>query len=361
MARTISQIYAEAVHARNNYLQLTELDSGRTRSKVSIMNLLTYVMATMVHLYETMLDVFQVDIVNILSSRITGTASYYVAASKLFQFDPITQTGDKLVFNEDTLRVEYETVDATHRIVTHASYEDYPDGEAIILKICKDNTDSEEVEKGSVFAPLSDAELTAFKNFIGTVKFCGAKIYCVSNPGDILTIVTPEGSSIYFDDSKVSRAQAIQNIKQALIDYVRGFQYDGYVQYQKVIDVIQQADGVADVNAGVEVYISNYDSKTGTYNQPVLVSGRIKASSGHIRLTDVEGNFSVDSLSIEALSEIPTSTTSKTKWVRLPNGVWERVRLDQMSNYTQKWDKSLRESDAIVAKRQSDEDYDIQP
>lgn len=54
------------------------------------------------------------------------------------------------------------------------------------------------------------------------MKFCGAKIYCVSNPGDILTIVTPENSSIYFDDSKVSRTQAVQNIKQALIDYVRG-------------------------------------------------------------------------------------------------------------------------------------------
>ena len=347
MARTISQIYAEAVHTRNNYLQLTELDSGRTRSKVSIMNLLTYVMATMVHLYETMLDVFQVDIVNILSSRITGTADYYVAVSKLFQFDSATQAGDKLVFNEDTLRVEYETVDATHRIITHASYENYPDGEAIILKVCKDNTDSEEVEKGSVFAPLSDAELTAFKSFIGSGKFCGAKIYCVSNPGDILTIVTPENSSIYFDDSKVSRTQAVQNIKQALIDYVRGFQYDGYVQYQKVIDVIQQAEGVADVNAGVEVYISNYDSKTGMYNEPVMVSGRIKASSGHIRLTDAQGNFSVDSLSIKAISEIPASTTSRTKWQRLPNGVWQRVKLDEMVNYTQEWDKSLRNSDYI--------------
>ena len=30
MSRSISQIYAEALATRNNYLQITELDSGRT-------------------------------------------------------------------------------------------------------------------------------------------------------------------------------------------------------------------------------------------------------------------------------------------------------------------------------------------
>ena len=38
--RSVSQIYSEAVSTRNNYLQLTELNTGRSNSKLSMLNLL---------------------------------------------------------------------------------------------------------------------------------------------------------------------------------------------------------------------------------------------------------------------------------------------------------------------------------
>lgn len=47
--RSVSQIYSEAIATRNNYLQLTELNSGRTNSKMSIMNLMTYVVAVCIY------------------------------------------------------------------------------------------------------------------------------------------------------------------------------------------------------------------------------------------------------------------------------------------------------------------------
>ena len=71
--RSVSQIYSEAVATRNNYLQLTELNTGRSNSKLSMINLLTYVVAVCIHTYEAILDLFQVKIVEVLNGRINGT------------------------------------------------------------------------------------------------------------------------------------------------------------------------------------------------------------------------------------------------------------------------------------------------
>ena len=58
MSKSLSQIYSEAIQTRNNYLQITELNSGLTNSKMSILNLITYVMSVLIHSYHVMLDIF---------------------------------------------------------------------------------------------------------------------------------------------------------------------------------------------------------------------------------------------------------------------------------------------------------------
>lgn len=357
MARSISQIYAEAIYTRNNYLQITELDSGRTKSKMSMLNLITYVMAVLIHTYEAALDVFQVDIATIIGNRINGTPQYYVTIAKYFQFNPDTQEGDPIVFNEDTMKVEYEAVDETHRIVVQSSYEYYEQG--IILKVCKEETDSKELDGGTAYTQLSDAEMTAFKSYISAIKFCGAKLYCLSNPGDIITIHTSASAPIYYNDSAVTREQAVQNIKNAFVEYIRSIEFDDYVRYQKIIDVIQNADGVTDVSARVRVGIFQYNNQTGAYGNEINITGRIKTGSGYIKLTGTDGNSTLDSLTLlpesgrrSAISSVSTIKNGGRADVVYTNvdGVWKRdddtIQVEK-NIYTQKYEKDMTKNNMV--------------
>lgn len=298
MARNISQIYAEAVYTRNNYLQLTELNSGRTRSKMSIMNMITYVVAVLIHVYETALDLFQVNIGTIINSRINGTAQYYAAVAKHFQFNSVNDTGDRLIFDKDTYKIGYETIDETHRIIVQSSYEDYSQHDAIILKVCKENTNTNEIANGTIYTQLSDAELTAFKQYISAIKFCGAMIYCLSTPGDIVSIGTSTNAPIYYDDTLVSKQQAIQNIKDALTEYAKGFEFDGYIHYQRIIDVLQNATGIVDISSNVTVFVKLYNNETGTYDTAIDLTGRMRSSSGYLKFVNESGDSIADSLTL---------------------------------------------------------------
>ncbi len=240
MGRSISQIYSEALIKRNNYLQITELNSGRLNSKMSVLNIITYVVAAMIYTYETILDVFEVNISKLIDSRINGTAQYYATMAKMFQYNAMTQKGDELTYNEDTGKIEYKTIDKSHRIITHSAYQYYSDETGVVIKVCKDSGESGE---GSVYTWLTDSELTAFKSYINEIKFIGADIQCLSIPGDLMNVV----AQIVYDDLYITEEQAFDAVKKALIDYSKNLNYNGYIYYQSVIDAIQSVDHIVDV------------------------------------------------------------------------------------------------------------------
>lgn len=305
MSRTIKQIYSEAIYVRNNYLQLTELDSGRTQSKMSIMNLMTYVMSVLIYTYEVVLDAFQINVVKSVSSRINGTPAWYAAMALKFQFDPINMRGDKMVFNEDTFSVEYESVDDSHKIITNAAYEEYSIHDAIILKVSKDNDDSSETDNAMFYKPLTDVELAAFKSYIKAIKFVGAKVYCTSMPGDIITIRS-NGASIYYDEMYTTDASVLNGIKEALVGYVKSLKYNQYVYYQSFIDAIQGVDHVLNIDAGIVVEVRTYNQANGIYNEPIQIIGQYRPKSGYVGFIDEFGNATInlDNLQLTPISEI---------------------------------------------------------
>ena len=113
MSRTIKQIYEEAITERNKRLELSEFASD---SKLSILNGITWTFAAVVFSFESILDVFAIDISNVINNRINGTPTYYINA--LLQY----QKGDELLVREDGLAFGYANVDETKQIVTQASY-----------------------------------------------------------------------------------------------------------------------------------------------------------------------------------------------------------------------------------------------
>ena len=111
MSRTIKDIYTEAIAERNKRMELTEFNSD---SKLSIMNGLTWVVAAIIHSFETLLDVFAVDISNTINNRINGTPVYYTNA--LLQY----QKGNTLsVLIADRTNIFYYVFTQIHEIIIH--------------------------------------------------------------------------------------------------------------------------------------------------------------------------------------------------------------------------------------------------
>lgn len=113
MSRTINEIYKQAVEERNKRLELHEFKSD---SKMSILNGITWAFSAVIYSFETLLDVFAVDISTAINNRVNGTPVYY--ANALLQY----QKGDTLTVREDGLAFGYTTIDETKRIITQVSY-----------------------------------------------------------------------------------------------------------------------------------------------------------------------------------------------------------------------------------------------
>ena len=297
MSRTIKEIYSEAIYVRNNYLQITELDSGRTQSKMSILNLMTYVMAVLIYSYEVVLDAFQINIAKLILARINGTPAWYVTMAYKFQFNSATQAGDSFGFNSDTFMLEYETVDTSHQIVTKAAYQDFSN-DSIVLKVCKNNSNSAGVNNGMLYMPLSDAELTAFKSYIQSIKFVGAKVYCVSLPGDLITLKS-NGAKIYYNDTYATAASILEKIREALVNYAKSLEYNSFVYYQSFIDVIQSVEGVTDIDSGIVIEVKSFNSVSDQYDSPETIIGHYRPLSGYIGFVDENGNPTINLTNLE--------------------------------------------------------------
>ena len=289
MSKSLSQIYSEAIQTRNNYLQITELNSGLTNSKMSILNLITYVMSVLIHSYHVILDIFEIEIANIISTRINGTAQWYVIMATKFQYNNNTKNCDQLVFDEDTLKIKFNKVDTSHQIIAKAAYVDNDTKDVIILKVCKNNINSDEKNNGVNYMQLNSDELTAFKYYLSQIKFIGANIQVLSIPGDIITV---KNCVVVYNDRYITEEQAFNNIKNALIKYTTTLDYNAFIYSQKIIDTIMSLDYIENIN-NIDIYINKYNLSLRKYDSAVKLTNIQHAYSGYIKFIDEKGESTI--------------------------------------------------------------------
>ncbi len=231
MSRNIKEIYQEGVEIRNKYLQLaTDKTPSLSASKMSVMNMMTYVMSSLIYTFENMFDVFLADASKVLEKRTNGTPAYYVFMAKQYS------TGCRVVVNNDGTGLDVIS-NRNAQLIPYASYETISTNNGIVLKVCKD--------VGGNITPLSTSELTAFTNYIKEISFVGAPVVVRSVPADLLT---PRVRIVY-DESLVSAEEALENIKNAIDEYSKGLEYDAYVYQSAIVDAIQGAYGILDIPA----------------------------------------------------------------------------------------------------------------
>ena len=270
MSRTIKEIYNEAVQERNRRLELTEFASD---SKLSVMNGILWVAAALIHSFETLLDVFAIDISEAINSRINGTPNYYAHA--LLQY----QQGDELIVREDGLAFGYAHVDETKRIITQVSYVESTDNSnldsKLILKIATGT-------KGHLEA-IPASELVPINAYIGKLKFAGTRIEVISTKGDVLV---PRLTVFY--DGAVPEAELYDAVEERIREYITGIDFDAAVYVSRLTDAIRKAEHVTDVyidgSAVPEqgVFIACHDADGGI--QPLQRVGRVAyTASGYLK------------------------------------------------------------------------------
>ena len=283
MSRTIKDIYNEAVKERNKRLELTEFSND---SKLSVMNGMTWAFAAVIYSFETLLDVFTLDISTAINSRMNGTPLFYVNA--LLQY----QKGDELTVREDGLAFGYNEIDETKRIISQVSYSESSNDvnldNKLILKVAQG-------EKGHL-SPVSGDDLVLITSYLNKIKFAGTRIEVTSSEGDILI----PRLSVYYD-GVVRETEIYDLIEEKLNDYMMNIDFDSSIYVSKIIEAIKKAEHVTDVyidegaNPEQGIFIASYDAdgnlmpliKTGRMTH--TVSGYLKESSRKGQEKDIPG------------------------------------------------------------------------
>lgn len=264
MARTLTEIYTVAKQCRDKYLELTEFQND---SKMSILDAFTWVTSSCIWAFENILDVFKVDLAKDLQNRVNGTPAYF--ANALLKY----QSGDDLVVSEDGASFSYATIDESKRIISKVSYSEVvEDGYHDKLAIYKIATG----EPGA-YARIEEDELLAIRAYLGKILFAGQHAMVVSRNGDVLI----PRVTVYHDGA-ISEDELYTNIENSLNDFIANMSFDGMLYAQKIIDCIQNAEHVTDVEVdrtGTDqqgIFIAMYDDD----NNLIAVEGSVEQRIG---------------------------------------------------------------------------------
>lgn len=247
MARTLTEIYALAKGYRNRYLELTEFENS---SKMSILDAFTWVVASCIWTFDNLLDVFKVDLAKDLQNRINGTPAYF--ANALLKY----QSGDSLVINSDGTSFSYANIDENKRVVTKVAYVEVDEpgfhDKLMVLKIA--------TGKPGAYERIGDEELISIRAYLNQILFAGQHAIILSRNGDVLI----PRVTVYYDGA-VSESEVYSNIEKSLNQYIENLDFDGAVYAQKIIDSIQKAEHVTDVEIDSTttdtqgIFIAQYD------------------------------------------------------------------------------------------------------
>lgn len=276
MARTIKDIYNEAMKERNKRLELTEFSND---SKLSVMNGMTWAFAAVIYSFETLLDVFTLDISTAINSRVNGTPLFYVNA--LLQY----QKGDELTVREDGLAFGYNEIDETKRIISQVSYSESSSDvnldNKLILKVAQG-------EKGHL-SPVEGDDLVLITSYLNKIKFAGTRIEVTSSEGDVLI---PK-LSVYYDGA-IRETEIYDLIEEKLNDYMMTIDFDSSIYVSKIIEAIKNAEHVTDVyinetaNPEQGVFLASYDTD-GKLMSPKKIGRMTHTNSGYLKASSKEG------------------------------------------------------------------------
>lgn len=226
MARTIQEIQTEILAQKATQ---PELDILSSNSQVSVWRLWVYVVAAVIYTVETIFDMLRADIDAINAANVIGSEAWYVERAYEFQYSDIPVIVEGILV--------YDTINLDNRIIKRASIVRLGAENAnAIIKVATIDDQTNELRA------LTQVEITAFNAYIRSLMFAGSFIGTRSLPADFLRLF----AKIYYNaiyplpDLQIRVANAVE-------EYIENVPFDGKFFLIKLIDAIQNVEGVSDV------------------------------------------------------------------------------------------------------------------
>lgn len=240
MARTIEEIstYLKSGFVGNETIRdAYGLVAGKTFdeqfSKVSIESILIYVFAASAWVLEQMWEAFRVETEQRINDAYVTSLSWYYRKALEFQ------KGDPLEFDSKTYSYRYPIIDVTKQIVKNVAIRQVTDENVTKLKVYFSDENKQ---------PLSPDLRTSFETYMREIGAAGTHYLFVSEAPDPLRVHL----RIYYDplvlDSTGTRLEGGgKPVEETVESYLNALEYGGTFYASKLIDMIQTAQGVKDV------------------------------------------------------------------------------------------------------------------
>ena len=274
MARTVAEIQEEIITNVN-----TDLPELTSVSQAALWRLWTFIVATAIAVHEQLWDQKEIDLQAIADSAQVGTAQWLQAQALKFQYD----AGDPQVLTVVDFAPVYPIVDESLQIIEVAAVNQQTN-RRVIVKVAKD-------DGVGGLEPLAVDELTAFRSYIKQIQFAGTSVSVISSDADRLFMQM----EIFFNGQYV-QTDVSNNLKDAINTYLRNLDFDGIVNKNALIDVIQAVDGVEDVRMDLlrgrtaSDTVGSIDNTT-IFNLSAGIDNRFyETSAGYVLLEDTPGS-----------------------------------------------------------------------
>ena len=274
MARTVQDIKKQMTDAfmadqtiRERY-GLREGDTFSSRFSVaSLESILFFIVASAHYVLERIFDQFKADVIKQINSSVVATIPWYHQQALSYQH------GDRLELDEKTLQWKYPIIDESKRLVRYVAVKDH--GGSIQVLVSKD--------KDGLPEPLTEDELRSFKSKAAELD---RKIVLAvrSLPADILSITASiQLDPLVYLPSGVRIRDGKRPVELAIRSYLREITYGGVFNKTKLVDAIQQVEGVLDVDLGEcsaephrgvrrVIQGNNYSARSGCFLAPTLTT-----------------------------------------------------------------------------------------
>lgn len=271
----IKRQMTDAVLANSTLRTAFGLDPGQEWdtqvSAVSLLNLIIYIVAMSIRTLEWLHDQFRAEVEERIAAAFPGTISWYW--NKVMQFRYGYAVNEMGVYEGEALQ-HPEAL-----IVTHCAVMERDNG--ILVKVNKGD---------DAYDKLTDSEKEALKAYVDTIKFAGTTAEVLSELPDELSVELhvwhdPQLLDLDDDEGRIySRTDGTtEPVKDAVVAYLNSIAYGGVFNKTKLIDAVQQVEGVRDVTIRSGNIHSNVDTHDYAFSDFVQ---NFTSHAGHFTLAD---------------------------------------------------------------------------
>lgn len=230
MARSIDEIKAEIISAKEQEPSLSELNST---SKVAIWRLWAYITALVIWTLEKIFDEHKKEVSEALSELKPHTARWYRNKALAFQYGFNLHSETDLFDNTGKSKEEIEN----SKIVKYSAVVESETESRLIVKIA--------TEQGGELQPISQAQKASFDAYINEIRDAGVRITTINYLPDILKLqMKIYRDPLVLDENGQSILTGEKPVEKAIKEYFKKLPFNGELVLAHLVDALQQVEGV---------------------------------------------------------------------------------------------------------------------